>query len=76
MALKDTIEMLVDPDLMKCIPSFLRGHALSGAAKLIAREYPELAGKAETGTLSATETEQLRSVVSGIYQERMKKRNI
>jgi hypothetical protein len=74
--LAETIESLVDPELMKRIPSFVRGHAVSGTAKLIAREYPELAGKAEAGTLAEADEERLRTIVNDIYQERMKKHNI
>lgn len=72
----ETIESLVVPELMKRIPSFVRGHAASGTARLIAREYPELAGKAEAGTLAEADEERLRTIVNDIYQERMKKHNI
>lgn len=76
MTLEKTIGAVADPELLKRIPAFVRGHALSGTAKLIARDYPELAQKAETGTLSEADIEQLRSAVNDIFQERLKKHHL
>jgi hypothetical protein len=75
MTAEEKIESLVDPDLLSRIPSFVRGHAIQGTAKLIAREHPALYAAAGSGMGPEQESE-LREIVNGIYRERMAKHGI
>ena len=64
-------------DYIKRIPFFVRKHAITRTIKRISLEYPELyAVAAQKGDLPEKEREELRQIITGIFQEKMKKHNI
>lgn len=70
----ERIAKLVEPELLNRIPSFVRGHALDGTSKLVAREYPDLYEEAGAdGEMSKESRERLAKIVNDTYRERMAK---
>lgn len=73
----DKIIALVPQNYIKRIPFFVRKHAITRTIKRISLEYPELyAVAAQKGDLPEKEREELRQIITGIFQEKMKKHNI
>ena len=77
---KETAERilsLVPEELMKKIPFFVRKHANTRTVKRIAIEYPELyAAAQQEGEWPEKEKEELRKVITSIFQEKMNKHSI
>ena len=62
---------------MKKIPFFVRKHANTRTVKRISIEYPELYAVApKEGEWSEKEKEELRKVITDIFQEKMNKHQI
>ncbi|WP_314989501.1 hypothetical protein [uncultured Gemella sp.] len=77
---KETAERilsLVPEELMKKIPFFVRKHANTRTVKRISVEYPELyAAAQQEGEWPEKEKEELRKVITNIFQEKMNKHQI
>ena len=55
----------------------MRGHATTKTIKRIAKEYPELYAVAKReGALPEKEREELRKIITDIFEEKMKKHKI
>ena len=62
---------------MKKIPFFVRKHANTRTVKRISVEYPELyAAAQQEGEWPEKEKEELRKVITNIFQEKMNKHQI
>ncbi len=62
---------------MKKIPFFVRKHANTRTVKRISIEYPELyAAAQQEGEWPEKEKEELRKVITSIFQEKMNKHSI
>lgn len=76
-AADDKIIALVPKEYIKRIPFFVRKHAASLSARKVANEYPELyAEAAREGVLSEEAESKLRPIITGIYEQKMKKHNM
>ena len=77
---KETAERilsLVPQEWMKRIPFFVRKHANTRTVKRISIEYPELYAAAQReGEWPEKEKEELRKVITNIFQEKMNKHQI
>ena len=77
---KETAERilsLVPHELMNKIPFFVRKHANTRTVKRISVEYPELyAAAQQEGEWPEKEKEELRKVITDIFQEKMNKHKI
>ena len=74
---EDRILSLVPEELMKKIPFFVRKHANTRTVKRISVEYPELyAAAQQEGEWPEKEKEELRKVITNIFQEKMNKHSI
>lgn len=71
----EKILALVNPEYMKRIPFFVRGHATSKSCELIAREYPELYTSFEDEP-SAQQVEEIAKIINELFEQRMKKHNL
>ena len=71
----EKILTLVNPEYIKRIPFFVRGHATSKSCELIAREYPELYATFE-GEPSAQQVEEMTKIINELFEQRMKKHNL
>ena len=68
---------LVPEEWIKKIPFFVRGHATTKAVEKIANENPDLYELAKRpGELPEKEREELRKLVTDLFQQRMEKHNI
>lgn len=68
---------LVPEEWIKRIPFFVRGHATTKTIERIAKEYPELYAVAKReGALPEKEREELRAIITAIFEEKMKKHKI
>ena len=68
---------LVPEEWIKRIPFFVRGHATTKTIERIAKEYPELYAVAkQEGALPEKEREELRKIITDIFEEKMKKHKI
>ena len=68
---------LVPEAWIQKIPFFVRKHATTKTIERIASEYPELYAVAKRpGALPEAEREALRGIITGIFEERMKKHKI
>ena len=68
---------LVPQEWIKRIPFFVRGHATSKTVERVAKQYPELYAVAKRqGDLPEKEREELREIITGIFQQKMNKHNI
>lgn len=73
----DKILALVPEEWIKEIPFFVRKHATTKTVERIARQYPELyAAAKKEGELPEKEREELRRIITDIFQEKMQKHNI
>ena len=68
---------LVPQEWIKRIPFFVRKHATTRTIKRISIEHPELYAIAErNGKIPEKEREELRQIITGIFQEKMNKHKI
>ena len=73
----DKIIALIPQDIIKRIPFFVRKHAITRTVKRISIEYPELYAVAEQeGQLPEKEAQELRQILTDIFQEKMNKHKI
>ena len=73
----DKILALVPEGWIQKIPFFVRRHATTKTIERIAEQYPELYAVAKKpGELPEKEREELRRIITDIFQEKMKKHNI
>jgi hypothetical protein len=62
---------------IKKIPFFVRKHATTKTIERIANQYPELYAVAKNpGKLPEKEREELRTIITDIFKEKMNKHNI
>ncbi|MBS6856972.1 MAG: hypothetical protein KH176_03940 [Atopobium sp.] len=66
---------LVNPDYIKRIPFFVRGHATSKSCEYIAQKHPELYATFE-GEPSAQQVEEMSKIINELFEQRMKKHNL
>ena len=71
----EKILALVNPEYMKRIPFFVRGHATSKSCEFIAREYPELYTAFEDEP-SVHQIEEMTKIINELFEQRMKKHNL
>ena len=68
---------LVPEEWIKTFPFLVRGHATTKTVQRIAKENPELYAVAkQEGELPEKEREELREIITGIFQQKMNKHNI
>lgn len=68
---------LVPQEWIKKIPFFVRNHATTKTIERIANQYPDLYAVAKKPReLPEKEREELRSIITGIFKEKMDKHNI
>ncbi|EFX36817.1 hypothetical protein HMPREF9423_0824 [Streptococcus infantis ATCC 700779] len=73
----DKIIALIPQEYIKRIPFFVRKHAITRTIKRISLEYPELYAVAEQeGQLPEKEAQELRQILTNIFQEKMNKHKI
>lgn len=73
----DKILALVPEEWIRKIPFFVRKHATTKTIERIAAQYPELYAVAKKpGELPEKEREELRKIITDIFQEKMKKHSI
>lgn len=73
----DKILALVPEGWINKIPFFVRKHATTKTIERIARQYPELYAAAKNPRdLPEKEREELRRIITDIFEEKMKKHNI
>ena len=66
---------LVPEEWIKTIPFLVRGHATTKTVQRIAKENPELYAVAkQEGELPEKEREELREIITGIFQQKMASR--
>ena len=71
----EKILALVNPDYIKRIPFFVRGHATSKSCEYIAQTHPELYATFE-GEPSAQQVEEMSKIINELFEQRMKKHNL
>ena len=68
---------LVPQEWIKRIPFFVRGHATTKTVERVAKKYPELYAVAKRqGDLPEKEREELRKIMTDIFEEKMNKHKI
>ena len=68
---------LVPQEWIKRIPFFVRGHATTKTVERVAKQYPELYAIAKRqGDLPEKKREELRKIMTGIFEEKMNKHKI
>ncbi len=68
---------LVPQEWIKSIPFFVRKHATTRTIKRISIEHPELYAVAKrSGEIPEKEREELRQIITDIFQEKMNKHRI
>lgn len=68
---------LVPEEWINKIPFFVRGHATTKSVEKIANEHPDLYEVAKRpGELPEKEREELRKLITDLFQHRMEKHNI
>ena len=73
----DKILALVPEGWIKKIPFFVRKHATTKTVEKIAKEHPDLYAVAKReGDLPEKEKEELRKIITAIFDEKMKKHKI
>ena len=76
-AAADKILALVPQEWIRKIPFFVRKHATTKTIERIANQYPELYAVAKReGELPEKEREELRKIITGIFEEKMAKHHI
>ena len=71
----EKIMALVNPDYIKRIPFFVRGHATGKSCEYIAREYPELYAAFEDEP-NTHQVEEMTKIINELFEQRMKKHNL
>ncbi len=71
----EKILVLVNPDYIKRIPFFVRGHATGKSCEYIAQKHPELYATFE-GEPSAQQVEEMSKIINELFEQRMKKHNL
>ena len=71
----EKILALVNPEYMKRIPFFVRGHATGNSCEYIAQKHPELYATFE-GEPSAQQVEEMSKIINELFEQRMKKHNL
>lgn len=71
----EKILALVNPDYIKRIPFFVRGHATSKSCEYITQKHPELYATFE-GEPSAQQVEEMSKIINELFEQRMKKHNL
>ena len=71
----EKILALVNPDYIKRIPFFVRGHATGKSCEYIAQKHPELYATFE-GEPSAQQVEEMSKIINELFEQRMKKHNL
>ena len=71
----EKILALVNPDYIKRIPFFVRGHATDKSCEYIAQKHPELYATFE-GEPSAQQVEEMSKIINELFEQRMKKHNL
>ena len=68
---------LVPQECIKRIPFFVRGHATTKTVERVAKQYPELYAVAKSqGDLPEKEGQELRKIMTSIFEEKMNKHKI
>lgn len=68
---------LVPQEWLKRIPFLVRGHATTKTVERVAKQYPELYAVAkQAGDLPEKEREELRAIMTAIFEEKMNKHKI
>ena len=68
---------LVPQEWIKRIPFFVRGHATTKTVERVAKQYPELYAVAKRqGDLPEKECQELRKIMTDIFEEKMNKHKI
>ena len=68
---------LVPEEWIKRIPFFVRGHATTKTVERVANQYPQLYAVAkQQGELPDKEREELRGIMTSIFEEKMNKHKI
>ena len=68
---------LVPQEWIKRIPFFVRGHATTKTVERVAKQYPELYAVAKRqGDLPEKEGQELRKIMTAIFEEKMNKHKI
>ena len=68
---------LVPQEWIKRIPFFVRGHATTKTVERVAKQYPELYAVAKRqGDIPKKESEELRKIMTGIFEEKMNRHKI
>ncbi|WP_061865510.1 hypothetical protein [Streptococcus oralis] len=68
---------LVPKEWIKRIPFFVRRHATTKTVERVARQHPDLYALAkQDGSLPEKEREELRTIMTAIFQEKMNKHHI
>ena len=68
---------LVPQEWIKRIPFFVRGHATTKTVERVAKQYPALYAVAKRqGDLPEKEGQELRKIMTGIFEEKMNKHKI
>ena len=71
----EKILALVNPEYIKRIPFFVRGHATGKSCEYIAQKHPELYATFE-GEPSAQQVEEMTKIINELFEQRMKKHNL
>ena len=68
---------LVPQEWLKRIPFLVRGHATTKTVERVAKQYPELYAVAkQAGEFPEKEREELRAIMTAIFEEKMNKHKI
>ena len=68
---------LVPQEWIKRIPFFVRGHATTKTVERVAKQYPDLYAVAKRqGDIPEKESEELRKIMTGIFEEKMNRHKI
>ena len=68
---------LVPQEWIKRIPFFVRGHATTKTVERVAKQYPEIYAVAKRqGDIPEKESEELRKIMTGIFEEKMNRHKI
>ena len=71
----EKILALVNPDYIKRIPFFVRGHATGKSCEYIAQKHPELYATFEDEP-STQQVEEMSKIINELFEQRMKKHNL
>lgn len=71
----EKILALVNPEYIKRIPFFVRGHATSKSCEYIAQKHPELYAAFEDEP-NTHQVEEMTKIINELFEQRMKKHNL